>query len=387
MSLVIEALQKQLDTLEQTFFDHNSRTWKDADGFPASPELTLGYQKQVRALRFQIQEVEEVSRSLSPETPFDLRKLLAALVSRRKNRGLWHFIAKEKSDGDNFQFEPTELHDVCGCSNDQLEEQYCAGTVPSNFFYLPDETTQGMLDRLPSSVERAVVIITALRDLHNDLLVAISNGTAGNRSSLCPNPKPVPTRHHYQHSIGNIHCRACFVTGEPADFLTADKVSTASQQCPNFLGALRTLSMPDYVQALGPKFGQQTDQTVRCYAGLLHSELSRGEKDCCGCTDEQLKKYYQDDIDGIQNKCLDGYAGALSVKMIDLEAQLPVGYAEYAEGYIRAHHNNGNCPNPVVKHFIRITKKCDTCSFIEHIDKEIVLPEQIKEGELLGVAE
>jgi hypothetical protein len=165
--------------------------------------------------------------------------------------------------------------------------------------------------------------INILRQEHNlDLEYALA-------TNQCTHPKEVYA-HQNKHTIGNWGCKACMSVGQDLELASDAKEAMARvdkniEWCPRFFPILRHLPIAEYMKTV-------KDNKI-CYGGLLHSELT-----------------FEDEHEVTNIPVCDGLMESVKIK-----------------------------------HYAVITKKCDTCSYIDVQKKEYTQPEEVKSDDVLQV--
>lgn len=350
MIKTIEELTRDIIAFRAKHYDNINKRWKAETGEYCNVEETKIYQAQYRQMRFSIQMLEEEEKvSLFYDTHSgagngeEIKKLMP-LVSRRNNSPLWEKIGKVLQDGSLFTFnvETWDVLAICNCTEEQLNQQ------------LIDE--KATIEQLTGFKDGT---LDHLRQQHSLRLQKVHNTGAD-----CPNPK-IENYETFQkkHTIGNWNCRGCLNVGtEISNVEQANAAmavgAKALDWCPRFIPLLRTRKFDEYIQMV-----TATHDNKVCYAGLVHTEMDFDESLLCGCTDDQLTEEH---IGG----------RATDKDRADLREQ----HCKFLNtpGVYSTH-----CDHPSHKHYVVITKKCDTCNYTDVERKEYHIPEQVQSNELL----
>lgn len=383
---------KELEKLIQTHYDRFEKKWysNKEEKIVATEDETIEYQAKVRFLRFQEQMKNEEAIVLGKKDtnlqPAEVLKYMP-LVSRRKHPELWSHIGafgKLQQDGNLFTFKPVITMNVCGCTDEQLYNEYLNSSMKAILFPSVGQTVEERNEAYSKN------ITNYLRAIHN------KSFDDDDTEVGCENPKAVPEGHQYKHTIGNWNCKACLNLGSSITSADdADKAVASSTKalewCPRFIRFFRHQPIAEYLKAL------EKEKNKTCYAGLVHTEMHfeeeiipgetymHGFKEC-SCTNDQLNL----ELTKHTLEQLTGFTGDNKTTNVCL-ALLRQQHTLRLEGV----HNTGpQCPDggklihrevtpKEKKTYVVITKKCDTCDYTLVEKKEYHQPEPIEADQLL----
>jgi len=244
-------LEQERQSLMSNFWDADNKRWKTS-----TEEERKELQTKYHNLRHAIRECEEELLLNTPATPEDVKARLFPLVQRRQYTFdslsqifPWAeviFNSPEGTvildkDGDLFCFEEEKSVEItelfCGC-----------GAIPDGW--------------QPANTRDLAVANEHLRVCENKI-----------------EKKHLEPVQRLKHVRGDWDCKACLNTGtrvHAPEGLAELASRKYLEWCPNFPEWARTLSIDDYLNSPHKKFA--TVESMKCYAGLVHSQLILGER-------------------------------------------------------------------------------------------------------------